>query len=46
MDITEVYQFCNQYIGQFANPSFGFSYLLNPTAAGTVVAAPTTATGR
>lgn len=32
MGIAEVYQFYNQYIGQFANPSFGFSYLLNPTA--------------
>ena len=37
MGIAEVYQFYNQYIGQFANPSFGFSYLLNPTAGGTVV---------
>jgi polysaccharide export outer membrane protein len=47
MGIAEVYQFYNQYIGQFANPSFGFSYLLNPTAAvstGTVIAAPTTTT--
>ena len=44
LGIAEVYQFYNQYIGQFANPSFGFSYLLNPTATGsTVVAAPTTA---
>ena len=31
LGIAEVYQFYNQYIGQFANPSFGFSYLLNPT---------------
>ena len=29
LGIAEVYQFYNQYIGQFANPSFGFSYLLN-----------------
>jgi polysaccharide export outer membrane protein len=43
MGIAEVYQFYNQYIGQFANPSFGFSYLLNPTATtGAVVAAPVT----
>jgi polysaccharide export outer membrane protein len=47
MGIAEVYQFYNQYIGQFANPSFGFSYLLNPTATtgGTVVSAPTVSTG-
>jgi protein involved in polysaccharide export with SLBB domain len=38
LGIAEVYQFYNQYIGQFANPSFGFSYLLNPdTATGTVI---------
>jgi polysaccharide export outer membrane protein len=46
LGIAEVYQFYNQYIGQFANPSFGFSYLLNPTAAvstGAVITAPTTA---
>jgi protein involved in polysaccharide export with SLBB domain len=47
MGIAEVYQFYNQYIGQFANPSFGFSYLVAPlNSAGTVIAAPTTATGR
>jgi polysaccharide export outer membrane protein len=41
MGIAEVYQFYNQYVGQFANPSFGFSYLLNPTVTtGAVVAAP------
>src|ERR1700761_9135645 len=35
MGIAEVYQFYNQYIGQFANPSFGFSYILNnPTTSG------------
>ena len=44
LGIAEVYQFYNQYIGQFANPSFGFSYLVNPyTSSGTVVTAPTTA---
>lgn len=37
MGIAEVYQFYNQYVGQFANPSFGFSYLLNPTAGGSTV---------
>jgi polysaccharide export outer membrane protein len=37
LGIAEVYQFYNQYIGQFANPSFGFSYLLNPTNGGTVI---------
>ena len=47
MGIAEVYQFYNQYIGQFANPSFGFSYLVNPTTAATsVVAAPATQTTR
>ena len=42
LGIAEVYQFYNQYIGQFANPSFGFSYLLNPTATtgSTVVTTP------
>jgi polysaccharide biosynthesis/export protein len=41
MGVAEVFQFYNQYIGQFANPSFGFSYLLNPeNTAGAVVAAP------
>jgi polysaccharide export outer membrane protein len=29
LGVAEVYQFYNQYIGQFANPSFGFTYLLN-----------------
>ena len=44
LGIAEVYQFYNQYIGQFANPSFGFSYLLNNTASGgSVVAAPAAA---
>jgi polysaccharide biosynthesis/export protein len=36
LGIAEVYQFYNQYIGQFANPSFGFSYLLNPTNGGVI----------
>jgi polysaccharide export outer membrane protein len=36
LGIAEVYQFYNQYIGQFANPSFGFSYQLNPTNSGVV----------
>ena len=44
LGIAEVYQFYKQYIGQFANPSFGFSYLLNPLeSTSTVIAAPTTA---
>ena len=42
--IAEVYQYYNQYVGQFANPSFGFSYLLNPTTTtGGVVATGTAA---
>jgi polysaccharide biosynthesis/export protein len=43
LGIAEVYQFYNQYVGQFANPSFGFSYLVNPETAGTVISAPTSA---
>ena len=47
LGIAEVYQFYNQYIGQFANPSFGFSYLLNPTAGGVITTtAPAAATTR
>jgi polysaccharide biosynthesis/export protein len=42
--IAEVYKWYNQYIQQFANPSFGFSYIVNPTAAGTVITAPTAPT--
>jgi polysaccharide export outer membrane protein len=44
LGIAEVYQFYNQYIGQFANPSFGFSYLLNPGNSGVITqpATPTT----
>jgi polysaccharide export outer membrane protein len=42
LGIAEVYQFYNQYIGQFANPSFGFSCLVNPySSGGTVISAPT-----
>jgi polysaccharide export outer membrane protein len=37
MGVAEVYQFYNQYIGQFANPSFGFSYLINQVNSGAVV---------
>jgi polysaccharide export outer membrane protein len=39
LGIAEVYQFYNQYIGQFANPNFGFSYILNQPAnsSGTIV---------
>ena len=36
LGIAEVYQFYNQYVGQFANPNFGFSYLLNPVGSGVV----------
>jgi polysaccharide export outer membrane protein len=47
MGIAEVYQFYNQYIGQFANPNFGFSYLLNQVnSTGAVVTTGATATGR
>ncbi len=35
--IAEVYKWYNQYIQQFANPSFGFSYLVNPTAGGSTI---------
>jgi polysaccharide export outer membrane protein len=41
--IAEVYTFWNQYIGQFVNPSFGFSYLVNNATAGGVVATSGTA---
>ncbi len=44
LGIAEVYQFYNQYIQQFANSSFGFSYIVNnPTTTGTVVTAPAAA---
>ena len=45
MGIAEVYQFYNQYIGQFANPSFGFSYLVGQGGASggsTVISTPAT----
>jgi polysaccharide export outer membrane protein len=29
LGVAEVYQFYNQYLGQFINPTFGFSYLVN-----------------
>jgi polysaccharide export outer membrane protein len=32
MGVAEVYKFYNQYVQQFANPSFGFSYIVNPGA--------------
>lgn len=35
--IAEVYKWYNQYIGQFANPSVTFTYLINPAAASGVV---------
>jgi polysaccharide export outer membrane protein len=35
--IAEVYTWYNQYLGQFVNPSFGFSYLLNQTNSGSTV---------
>ena len=45
LGIAEVYQFYNQYIGQFANPSFGFEYLVAPATGGsTVVNSATTTT--
>jgi polysaccharide biosynthesis/export protein len=37
LGVAEVYSWFNQYIQQFVNPSFGFSYLLNPTNTGTVI---------
>ncbi|MBN8875334.1 MAG: polysaccharide biosynthesis/export family protein [Rhodospirillales bacterium] len=38
--IAEVYKWYNQYIQQFANPSFGFSYLVNPTDSTSTVITP------
>jgi polysaccharide export outer membrane protein len=39
--IAEVYKWYNQYVQQFANPSVGFSYILNPAAgAATVINSP------
>ena len=37
LGIAEVYQFYNQYIGQFVNPSLGFSYILNSAGGGAVI---------
>jgi len=37
LGVAEVYKWYNQFIQQFANPSFGFSYLVNPGSAGTTV---------
>jgi polysaccharide biosynthesis/export protein len=31
LGIAEVYKFYNQYVQQFANPSFGFSYIIPPS---------------
>lgn len=36
MGIAEVYKFYNQYVQQFINPSFGFSYILNPGGAAVI----------
>lgn len=38
--IAEVYDFFNQYLLQFVPISWGFSYLVNPGATSTVIAAP------
>jgi polysaccharide export outer membrane protein len=44
MGIAEVYKFYNQYIEQFAHPSFGFSYIVAPqNTTGTTVINPPTA---
>ena len=37
LGVAEVYKWYNQFIQQFANPSFGFSYLVNPGSAGSTV---------
>jgi polysaccharide export outer membrane protein len=34
LGIAELYRWYYEYVQQFANPSFSFSYLLNPTVAG------------
>jgi polysaccharide export outer membrane protein len=46
LGVAEVYQFYNQYIEQFAHPSFGFSYLVggNTGGGGTVISTPAVAT--
>ena len=38
--IAEVYKFFNQYLQQFVPVSWGFSYLVNPTAGSTVINQP------
>jgi len=41
LGVAEVYKWYNQFIEQFAHPSFGFSYLVNQAATGnTVITAP------
>jgi polysaccharide export outer membrane protein len=35
--IAEVYKWYNQYIQQFANPNFSFTFLLNPASTGTTL---------
>ena len=42
--IAEVYAWYNQYLQQFVNPSFGFTYLVNPTAGAVVTNQATGAT--
>lgn len=42
MGIAEVYQFYNQYIEQFAHPSFGFSYIVGNNGGGGTVVTPGT----
>jgi protein involved in polysaccharide export with SLBB domain len=43
LGVAEVYKWYNQYIQQFANPSFGFSYIVNnPTSS--VITTPAAAT--
>ncbi|MGA3398213.1 MAG: polysaccharide biosynthesis/export family protein [Acetobacteraceae bacterium] len=37
MGIAEVYKFYNQYVQQFINPTFGFSYIVNPAAGAATV---------
>ena len=37
LGVAEVYKWYNQFIEQFAHPSFGFSYLVNPAAGGNTV---------
>lgn len=37
LGVAEVYKWYNQFIEQFAHPSFGFSYLVNPAAGGSTV---------